>query len=93
MEKVLKALKELNEEIEHILALQVFEGLEILEASKSNEESTKKKKKLQRKGTIKKGEPVVQYIAPDGNKVKVDFSNEVPLLSIEGDFHEETGRT
>jgi hypothetical protein len=92
MDKLLKSLKELNEEIEHILALQVFEGLEILETKKPTEEPIKKKK-LQRKGTIKKGETVVQFIAPDGNKVKVDFSNEVPLLSIEADFHEETGRT
>lgn len=89
MDKLLKALKELNEEIEHILKLQVFEGLEILEAK----EEPVKKKRLQKKGTLKKGETVVHFLAPDGNKVKIDFNSENPTLHIEAsNFLEETGR-
>jgi|VirMetMinimDraft_7_1064189.scaffolds.fasta_scaffold185479_2 hypothetical protein len=82
MDELLKSLKALNEEIDHILTLQVFEGLEILNA-KPTEEKPKRKKVLQRKRSLKKGETVIRYMAPDGNQVKVDFKSDMPVLSIE----------
>ena len=82
MDQLLKSLKGLNEEIEQILKLQIFEGLEILDAVKKTEEKPKKKKKLQRKGTLKKGEAVIQYMAPDGNKIVVDLNSDNPTISI-----------
>lgn len=83
MEQLLKSLKALNEEIEHILTLQVFEGLEILDAEKTTEEKPKRKKVIQRKTSLKKGDTVIRYMAPDGNQVKVDFKSDMPILSIE----------
>jgi hypothetical protein len=83
MDELLKSLKALNEEIDHILRLKVFEGLEILDAEKSTEEKPKRKKVIQRKRSLKKGETVIRYMAPDGNQVKVDFKSDMPVLSIE----------
>ena len=81
MESLIKALEELNVQIEEILENHKKVVEEVPEKPKK-EIKPKKEKKPKKEGSVKNGIAVVRFIAPDGKKIQVNFDDTNPSMTL-----------
>jgi hypothetical protein len=83
MDSLVKALKELNKEIQNILELH--NDLEVQKPTLIIKDKKERKRK-EKTQSVKNSIPIVRFIAPDGKKIQVNFNDTSPSMEVVADI-------